>query len=426
MDVQRRAWWMVSWSTIAITASVASLVLSPFSVLLGPISQEFGWSRSQTSGLVSIFALTAAVVTPVVGRLLDKHGTRKILVPGVILTLIGLASLSILPPQLWLWMTVMGLLGVVSVTVNGMPVVRLAARWVDRRRGLAIGIVGTGLALGQAISPVIVGGLMTHYGWRTSFIGLAVFGLIVALLPALFVLRDPRPEESVKLGETTHHTEEELPGLTVKEAFKTRQYWILLISTLVIACAMPGVLVHLVSILTDQGISMERAVAALSLAGLATMAGRLIGGFLLDVIHAPYVAMVVFLFPVVGFLMLGSGMGILPLIGAMCVGFAMGGEADLVSYMTSRYLGMKSFGSLYGILFALLALGYAIGPAVYAASYDSTGSYHTAYWIFGIALIVVMLALPFMGKYRFRPAVAVPGAHEPDPEDAPTTQNTGA
>lgn len=426
MDIQRRAWWMVSWSTIAITASVASLVLSPFSVLLGPISQEFGWSRSQTSGLVSVFALTAAVVTPVVGRLLDKYGTRKVIVPGIILTLIGLASLSILPPALWLWMTVMGLLGVVSVTVNGMPIVRLGARWVDRRRGLAIGIIGTGLALGQAISPVIVGGLLTHFGWRTSFIGLAVFGLIVALLPAAFILRDPRPDESKLLGETSHHEEQELPGLTVSEAFRTRQYWILLLTTLVIACAMPGVLVHLVSILTDHGISLERAVAALSLAGLATMAGRLIGGFLLDVIHAPYVAMVVFLFPVVGFLFLGSGLGILPLVGAMCVGFAMGGEADLVSYMTSRYLGMKAFGALYGILFALLALGYAIGPAVFAASFDMTGSYHTAYWVFGIALLVVTALLPFMGKYRFKPAVAVPGAHEPDPEDVPRVQSTGA
>lgn len=425
MQVQRRAWWMVSWSTLAITASVASLVLSPFSVLMVPISQEFGWSRTQTSGLVSIFALTAAVVTPGVGRLLDRYGTRKVAIPCTILTAAGLLSLSVLPNSLALWMTVMGVLGVISTAVNGMPLVRLGARWVDRRRGLAIGIIGTGLALGQAVSPPLVGGLTAQFGWRASFVGLAIFAVVVALLPLLFVLRDPTHAESVALGERELHDESELPGLTVREAVRTRHFWILLVSTLIIGCAIPGALVHLVAMLTDQGISPERAVAALSFAALATMAGRLIGGFLLDHLHAPLVALVVFMVPVVGFVLLDTGIGVLPLIGALCIGFAMGGESDLVSYMTSRYLGMRSFGTLYGIFYALLALGYSIGPAVYAIAYDRTGGYTPAYWIFGVALVLVAASLPLLGRYRYAPAIAVPGAHEPAPDDAPRIQATG-
>lgn len=397
----RRAWWQVSWATLAITAAVASLVLAPFSVLLKPISEEFGWSRSATSGLVSVFALTAAIVVPLVGRLLDKYGTRRVVIPCVLLTAVGLASLALLPASLPLWMTVMGVLGVVSAAVNGMPLIRLGARWVDRHRGMAIGVIGTGMALGQAFSPPLVNLMTAEWGWRGAFIGLAVFAVVVAGLPTIFILRDPTPEESVQLNAAHEDPTAELPGLGVAEALRTRPFWVLLLSTLVIGTAIPGALVHLVSILTDSGVSQERAVAALSMSAVAAMVGRLVGGYLLDRIHAPRVAFVVMIIPVVGFVLLGSGMGMLPLIGALCVGFAMGAESDLVGYLTSRYLGMKSFGTLYGVFYGLLALGYSIGPAIYAWAYDFGGGYRTAYWILGVALGLVSFAVLTLGKYRY-------------------------
>lgn len=422
MSIHKRAWWQVGWATVAITASVASLVLAPFSVLMVPISEEFGWSRSQTSGLVSVFALLAAFVVPFVGKLLDVYGTRKVAIPCTAVTAAGLALLAWLPNSIGIWMTVMGVLGIVSAAVNGMPLIRLGARWVDRRRGLAIGIIGTGLALGQAISPPLVGGLTAAFGWRASFIGLAVFALIVALLPLIFVLREPTAQESRELGEQQLHDERELPGLLLREAVRSRQFWVLLITTLVVGCAIPGALVHLAPMLTDKGVSPAQAIAALSFFAIAAMVGRLLGGFLLDHIFAPLVAAVIFLLPVAGFALLALGGGVLPLIGALLIGFAMGGESDLIGYMTSRYLGMKAFGTIYGLFYGLLALGYAIGPAAYAAAYDLTGNYNAALLGFAVALVAMSALVLLLGKYRYAPSIAVPGAHEPDPEDAPRVQ----
>lgn len=383
---------------VAITASVASLILALFSVLMKPISEEFGWSRSATSGLVSIFALTAAFFVPFVGRLLDKYGTRPVVIPSILLTAVGLASLAVLPPSLPLWMVVMGLLGLTSAAVNGMPLIRLGARWVDRHRGMAIGVVGTGLALGQAASPALVGAVTAEWGWRGAFVALTVALLIVALLPSLFILRDPTPDETVLLSAQPEGVATELPDYTFAEALRSKPFWIILLTTLVIGTAMPGALVHLVSILTDAGISMEQAVLALSLSGVAAMIGRLLGGFLLDRIHAPIVAFTVFMFPILGFVLLAVGPGTLPLIGAICIGFAMGAESDLVGYLTSRYLGMKAFGTIYGLFYGLLALGYSIGPAVYAWAFDFGGGYTTAYWILGIALALVSTSLLFLGR----------------------------
>lgn len=397
----RKAWWQVSWATLAVTAGVASLVLAPFSVLMVPISKEFGWMRSQTSGLVSVFALAAAVVVPFVGRLLDRFGTRRVVLPAVVLTAGGLAALAVLPNSFPVWLIVMAALGIVSAAVNGMPLIRLGARWVDRYRGLAIGVIGTGLALGQAASPPLVSLVADEYGWRGAFVALGIVAIVVAGLPTLLILRDPTPEESVELSMTHNDPNVQLPGYTFVAALKTRPFWILLLSTLVIGTAIPGALVHLVAILTDTGVTQGQAVAALSLAGLAAMFGRLIGGFLLDRIHAPLVAFVVMLFPVLGFILLGTGWAVLPLVGALCVGVAMGAESDLVGYLTSRYLGMKAFGTLYGIFYALLALGYSIGPAIYAWSYDFGGGYNTAFWILGIALVVMSSSVLTLGRYRY-------------------------
>lgn len=421
-NIEKKAWWQVGWATVAITASVASLILAPFSALMVEISEEFGWSRSQTSGLVSFFALLAAVVVPFVGKLLDKYGTRKVAIPCVAVTAAGIALLAFLPGSYGIWLTVMGVLGVVSAAVNGMPLIRLGARWVDRRRGLAIGIIGTGLALGQAISPALVGVLSANFGWRASFIGLSIFAVVVALLPLIFVLREPTAEESAELGENQLHEEQDLPGFTLAQAVRKRTFWILLISTAIVGSAIPGALVHLAPMLTDKGVPQAQALAALSFFAIAAMVGRMVGGFLLDKLHAPYVAAVIFVLPVAGFAMIAFGPGPVPLIGALMMGFAMGGESDLVGFMTSRYMGMKAFGTIYGLFYGILALGYAIGPAAYAAAYDLGGNYNGAFLIFGILLIVTIGLILTLGKYPFPASITLPGGKDPDPEDAPRVE----
>lgn len=397
----RKSLWQVIWATVATTATVATLVLAPFSVLLVPISEEFGWSRSETSGLISIFSLTAAVVIPFVGRLIDRFGTRRIVIPSALLTALGLGSLSILPDGLWAWMTVMGLLGVASAAVNGMPMMRLTARWVDKNRGIAMGVVGTGAALGQAATPAMVGLMASEWGWRGAFVALACFTLVVALMPVVFILRDPTPQESARIHAAQREESKDLPGYTFRGAMKTFPFWALVASTLVIGCAIPGALVHMVAILTDEGVTQTQAVAALSFAGLAGIGGRLIGGFLLDKLHAPFVAFGVFMLPIIGFVTLATGHGILALVGAILVGFALGAEGDLVGFLTSRYLGMKAFGAIYGLFYALLALGYSIGPAVFAWAYDFAGGYRVAFWIFGTALAVISVSMLLMGPYRY-------------------------
>ena len=364
-----------------------------------------------------IFALTAAIVMPFAGRLLDTYGIRRIGIPSVIATMVMMIAIAFIPSSEALWFTMLAILGAVSVGQGGLTYMKVASEWIDKNRGLAVGIVGTGLATGQAIAPVISQTLITSLGdWRKVFIGLAILLGVVALPPLVFIVREPRPEEREALGTTRSIGDtSELPGLTLQEAARTRQFWILLTTTLVLGCAIPGALVHMVPMLTDRGISPTVAVTAMSLAGLSAMGGRLIGGFAVDRFHAPFVAAIVFSMPVLGFLFLSGVVGStgLVLVGAVLIGMAMGGESDLVSYMTSRYMGMKRFGQIYGIFYALLALGYAAGPFVFATVQAQTGSYNLAFLIFGIGLLICAALGLSMGKYPYPAGIAIPVADDP-------------
>ncbi|WP_175557430.1 MFS transporter [Raineyella antarctica] len=419
MSPTRRGWLVVGASTIALIVSVNALILTPYGVMMDPIAKDFGWTRAAVSNGLSIYALAAAIVMPFAGRLLDGLGIRKVGIPSVLLTALSMIGLAYCPPNQGLWYGLMAFLGVVSVGQGGLTYLKVASEWIDRNRGLAVGLVGTGIAVGQAVAPAFTELLMTTFGgWRPVFIGLAVLLVVLALPPLLFVVREPDAAERFELGLVATPSSRELPGLETGEAIRTRQFWILLLTTLVLGCAAPGALVHMVPLMTDQGISPAQAVAALSAAGLSAMVGRLIGGFLVDRFYAPLVAAVVFVLPALGFWFLSGHTHVpgLPLVGAILVGMAMGGESDLVSYMTSRYLGMKRFGLIFGIYYALLALGYAIGPFVFAQSYSATGNYDMAFWIFGIGLVVCALGGLTMGRYRYPAGIAIPVAD--DPRDA--------
>lgn len=414
----RRGWIVIAASAWALIVSVNTLILSPLGVLMDTIAQDMGWERATVSNGLSMFALTAAIVMPFAGRLLDAWGIRRVGIPSILLTMALMVVLAFIPNNQAAWFGVLAALGVVSVGQGGLTYMKVAAEWIDKNRGLAVGIVGTGLAVGQAAAPAISQVLITSLGdWRRVFIGLAIMLGVISLPPLLFIVREPRPDERAQLGQRTEVGDTSgLPGLEMREALRTRQFWILLVTTLVLGCAVPGAMVHMVPMLTDQGVTPAQAVTAMSIAGLAAMAGRLIGGIIIDRFHAPYVAGVVFAMPVLGFWFLSGHTGIpaLALVGAALIGMAMGGESDLVSYMTSRYMGMKRFGAIYGIYYALLALGYAAGPFAFAMAHSATGNYDIAFIVFGIGLLLCAGLGLTLGKYRYPAGIAIPVADDPD------------
>ena len=171
-----------------------------------------------------------------------------------------------------------------------------------------------------------------------------------------------------------------------------------------IGASVHGCVVHLAPMLTDRGITAERAALASSLLGGALLIGRVASGYLLDRFFAPRVAMLFFGGAALGIGLLWSGAARGPAyVGAFLVGLGMGAEVDIIAYLTSRYFGLRAFGEIYGYAFASYVLAGALGPWLMGLSFDRSGSYRIILASFLVATSVAATMMLRLGPYRYRP-----------------------
>ena len=151
--------------------------------------------------------------------------------------------------------------------------------------------------------------------------------------------------------------------------------WQLFVIFCLLSFSLYGVLSHLVPMLSDRGMTSGNAALVMSTLGLSIVAARVIIGYIIDRIFAPFVAAICFLVAVIGVGLLATGaVGSLAFLAAVFIGFSMGAEIDMLAFLTGRYFGVENFGQVYGILFTSFLIGTAVGPVAYGMTYESTGN----------------------------------------------------
>jgi len=138
------------------------------------------------------------------------------------------------------------------------------------------------------------------------------------------------------------------------------------------------------------------------IAGLGTLAGRLLSGYLVDRFFAPHIAASFFLLGAVGIGLITSGAGgLAPMCGIVFLGLAAGTEVDMIGFLTSRYFGLRYFGELYGYIFAIFSAGAALGPYVLGVCFDRFHSYDNALFGYVGLLILASVLITALGAYVF-------------------------
>jgi MFS family permease len=366
------------------------------------VTAELGIGRGVLgSALAGGFILTT-IGTAILGWLLDHWGTRRVMIPGL-LACAGTVALqaTLTPNTLWIYF----LLG-----INGLAF----SQWFDRERGLALGVALAGVGLGVAIVPQLATFLISHFGWRAGYVGLAVAILIIAWLPVSIFLREPPdfvPEvkrSPVAIADSTAGTV--IPGMLARDGFKTWHFWSFTLAFFLAIVAINGTLTQVVALLTDRGISVGLAVSAMSASGIALIFGRILSGWCLDRFWGPYVAVVFFLLPMAGIALLIGGGGTVPLAGAVLCGLGIGADVDLMAFFVSRYFGMKEYAKLYGVMLALFSLANGVGPALSGLSFDYFHGYTQIFIVYEILLVIACAQFLGLGAYpypaRDEPAVA--------------------
>lgn len=380
--------WKTGWRLVLAASmgfSFFSIMLAATGLFMGPLAKEFGWSRTLLSSGPSIATTITALLSPPVGMLIDRYGSRRIVMPGLILTMLSIAAFSFASGSQVQWIALWAVFGIVAVSIKSTAWTAGVLGMFQQSRGLALGLTLSGTAVAQAVMPPLANWLIESYGWRGAFLGMSLgWGGITFLLCFLFFFdaRD-RAAAAAKLpvdaaeAEATAHDMPELTGLSPKEALRDAALWRVGISNFIVMALTMGLTIHLFPILTEAGVSRTHAAWLASLAGLAGIVGKLMTGFLLDRFRPNWIGGITLGVTALVFLLLMEGISSPALIiFAMIVnGYAAGTKTQITGFLTASYGGMKNFGTIYGVMAALMALASGVGPMLAGVIYDMANGY---------------------------------------------------
>ena len=394
-------WWMAVAASLVSFAGVA--FFNPVLGALVPALQEqFGWSVAAIAAAMTIGTVAAAIIAPIIGPLADRYGARWMLVGSVALMIALLALLAFIN-ELWQLWLLYGLGRAIGVGIVDLVVVVAIANWFVRDRGRAMGLTMIGTRAGMSLMPLLLAWTLGFGGLRAGFLGLAVLVAVLAFLPPLIIRR--RPEDvGLRLPRAPAGADEPSdadPVWTVRQALRTRAFWLLLLGTSVLMVVGGSVNFTFVSHLTSNGVDDSTAVFALSLWAGMGIIGGIAGGELrqrLSVRYALPGVICVTAASLVWFVLADSvWMG---LVFAVWHGLSFGAQLPLNRISFPDYFGRYSVGAIRGVTAPVQFALNAFGPLIAGLIFDWQGSYNPLYIAFVALLLLAALSILAAPKPR--------------------------
>jgi sugar phosphate permease len=383
------------------------------SIMLKPLTAEFGWSRTAATGAITTGTIMAGLLAFPFGALADRYGPRLLTSLGALVT-VATYILITKSSELWQFYLVFVIGRVISTnTISTIAPRTAAVNWFRRFRGRAMGLLSMSTPLGSSILAIVAQLIMERHGWRTVFMLFALAMLLLQALPAaLFLRRRPEdfgllPDGGPAIDETSTSPLRKPPekefNWTLREAVRTPAMWFLVSATIVALTVNAGVGFHLVAYYTDVGIAASTAVAALSVYAFTGAMANVIWGFLSEKVSERLLAVAVMVLTAFTILYLES-VRTAPgaFIFAVLFGLTSRGEGTLVNIIMAQYYGRGSFGAISGFVLPFNMLGLGLGPMIASVSFDRTGSYDAVFTVFiGVALLAAILL--WLAKKPARP-----------------------
>jgi MFS family permease len=362
-------WRVVLAACFGVMAGFGSLFVYTFTVFVKPLSLQFGWSREAVSGGFAIGAMTVGLVSPLLGRLIDRLGPRRIILPCMTVFGCGIISLALLRSGIWQFYATCFVLGLVGNGAAHLAYSRSISTWFEKRLGTALAFVMVGSGLGAMILPVVAQNVVTRFGWRQAYLVLGVMSLLLGLPLSWRYIRE-RGSVQRESAPVEHS------GKTWQQGMAAFPFWIIVAVLVVSAISMNGAITQMSAMLTDRGITASRAALCTSLLGGMSLLGRVGTGWLLDRFFGGRVALAINLITAGGVYLLAHANSFSAgCLAAALIGIGAGGEAATTPYLLTRYFGLRAFSTLYGVTWTFYAASAAVGPIILGRAFDSTGSY---------------------------------------------------
>jgi MFS family permease len=426
IDVKSKARheWRTGWPAVCaglLGAGAAQIHFASIGVFIRPMTQALGWGSSTVTLGIFICSIVAVPGIPLVGLLAQKIGVRRIVLVGLPVFFLAFASLGLLSHNRTEWVIGWVFVALASVLSKANLWMLWVAQRFDAARGMAFALVMVGAGILAIFVPIVSQLSIESFGWRATFPLLAA-AMAALSIPACIVgfrLCPPAAGESTK---APRDAKLELPGMLIQEAIRRRSFWQICVIAFLIGAGLVSLQIHLVPMFEDRGLSARTAAVAAGVFGGATLAGRFIVGGLLDRFSANLIGMVNLLLPALACILylaipIGYTSGMLVTV---LLGFGVGAEGDVLGYITAKYFGVRSFGTIFGAMTALFALGAGVGPFGMSLLRDHLGSYSGIVLLLFCALLICSVLFVTLGSYpTFSKREEFPRG--PDSEHLPAT-----
>jgi len=385
---------MLGYSCLALQA----FLIGPFIL---PIEREFGWSRAQIMAGLSIMHVAGIAFNAAAGILIDRIGARPVALFGQVLACSGFALLGLATASLTGWALHWLLISAGCALMHSTGWTRVVAAHFDRSRGLAIATVLTGSSLTAALAPVIAGAMIASFDWRTAITAVPLIWLALTFPFSFFLFRSPhahRQGPGRAAAQASAAPRGAADDATLAEALRTPVFWCVAFALLSFAAYSLAIAPSLVPMLVEKGIAATEAAKLASILGIAGFVARLSMGHLLDRFATNIVAGASFCMPVAGLVLLFYAGHSLPLLilSIVFVGATLGAEYDVIIYLLTRHFGLRHFGTIFGVILSLGAVGSTIAPVATGWSHDATGGYDQV-----MMTLAVMMSGCAIGMFAF-------------------------
>ncbi len=363
-----------------------------FSLMVKPLQTEFSWDRATIMLAFTLQFLCLGFVSPLVGKAVDTYGNRKIISLGAIVASLGFLSLTLTKSPLHFYIGNI-IVGLGSAAMGPVPLSAAVSKAFVHKRGLAIGIMSTGIGVGGFVfSPLLGGFFIPNFGWQGGYVSIAVFTILMLPL-AMLILKKQAPRRDATANATASTDKAKASILSLPVILISAGFFLYLFSLV-------GTLQTQVPHLQDIGFPVLTASSALGALGLMSAIAKFFFGWLCDKVAPKFAFVIGAAFLTVGIFMLTllkpTSSPILLWAYAIVFGIGVGSWLPIMSMMVSSTFGMAAYGVIFGAVSLFQTAGSALGPLGAGFLFDLTGDYNTAFTVFigvSIASILVIMSV---------------------------------
>jgi MFS family permease len=391
-------WWIVLVSFL-VAFYVAGTVFYGFTAFIEPLADEFGWSYTQISLAASLRGLEMGLLSPLVGILVDRFGSRRLLFIGVIILGFGNILLGY-TNSLAMFYGAFILIAFGAGGCTSVVTMTAVANWFDKNVGKAMGLTASGFGASGLIIPLIVW-MIAAFGWRTTVIILGI-GMWIIGIPAAYVMRNrPDDDESLPMNSESNGSsplsqrQTHVQGFRYRDMLKEKPFLYVNLAEMLRLMTLMAVVTHIMPYLSTLEISRTSAGLTAAAIPLLSVTGRFGFGWLGDIFEKKYVM-------VISYSLMGLGMlalcyvkhtGIIYVF-LLLFSNGFGGITVLRGALLREYYGKYNFGKLMGIMMGVGACGGIIGPTAAGWVFDRIESYYYVWLTFsaliGLAIILIL------------------------------------